>query len=420
MADTFESRLLLRQQESGANSGNWGVLLNESVATIASAFGYGNEVLSSDADATITVANDGSSIDAARAAFVKITSSATLTATRTITFAPNTLNQVKTIQNSTTGGQSLIIKQGSGATVTIANGLSKVVYFDGAGSGAAVTDALTNLSVSENVTASVFNADAIAGKYGSSSNPVTFTVTVGSKTSAHPYDGDGSTSAYFLDGIEAPAISLHGADSVTADSEYFYRFDQSDSTNSTHPLLFYLDAAKTTAYTTGVTTNGTPGSSGAYTQIAVDRDTPSVLYYQCSSHSNMGNYAYNAASTNFNGIKMPTADGTSGQVLQTNGSGVLSFATVSGAYNTWLVKTSAYTALAGDQIIVNSASAVTITLPASATAGTTVIIVATGGGTVTVGRNSQNINSTASDGTLASGSSTQLVFVDSTIGFLEI
>ena len=408
MADTFESRLLLRQQESGANSGNWGVLLNESVATIASAFGYGNEILSSDADATITVANDGSSIDAARAAFVKITSSATLSATRTITFAPNTLNQVKTIQNSTTGGQSLIIKQGSGATVTIANGATAVVYFDGAGSGAAVTDALSGLNVSAgltaagNVVAANFNADAIAANYGSSANPVTFTVTVGSKTAAHVYQGDGSSSAYFLDGLESPAISLHGADSVTADSEYFYRFDQSDSSNSSHPLRFYLDAAKTTAYTTGVTTNGTPGSSGAYTQIAVDRDTPSVLYYQCSSHAYMGNYAYNAASTNFNGIKMPTADGTSGQVLQTNGSGVLSFATSGGAYNSWLVKTSDYTALAGDQIVVNSSSATTITLPASASAGTTVIIVATGGGTVTVGRNSQNINSTASDGTLAS------------------
>ena len=81
MADTFESRLLLRQQESGSNSGNWGALLNESVATIASAFGFGNEVLASDADATITLANDGSTIDAARATFVKITSSATLSAT---------------------------------------------------------------------------------------------------------------------------------------------------------------------------------------------------------------------------------------------------------------------------------------------------------------------------------------------------
>jgi len=119
-------------------------------------------------------------------------------------------------------------------------------------------------------------------------------------------------------------------------------------------------------------------------------------------------------------LTLPSSDGDSGQVLTTDGSGVLSFATVSGAYNSWLVKTSAYTALAGDQIIVNSSSAVTITLPASASAGNTVTVKATGGGTVTIGRNSQKINSTAEDGTLASGSATQLVFVDSTIGFLEI
>ena len=121
-------------------------------------------------------------------------------------------------------------------------------------------------------------------------------------------------------------------------------------------------------------------------------------------------------------LTLPNSDGDNGQVLTTDGSGVLSFADAAsgGAYNTWLVKTSAYTALAGDQIIVNSASAVTITLPASASAGNTVTIKATGGGTVTVGRNSQNINSTAADGTILSGSATQLVFVDSTVGFLEI
>ncbi len=118
--------------------------------------------------------------------------------------------------------------------------------------------------------------------------------------------------------------------------------------------------------------------------------------------------------------RLNVSDGSSGQVLTTNGSGVLSFATVGGAYNSWLVKTSAYTAVAGDQIIVNSSSATTITLPASASAGNSVTVKATGGGTVTIGRNSQKINSTAADGTLSSGSGTQLVFVDATIGFLQI
>ena len=97
-------------------------------------------------------------------------------------------------------------------------------------------------------------------EYGSSSAPKIITVKVGTKTAAHPYSGQGSSSAYFFDGLESPAITFSGADSSY---KYYYRFDQSDSTNTGHPLLFYLEADKSTAYTTGVTTNGTPGSSGA-------------------------------------------------------------------------------------------------------------------------------------------------------------
>ena len=156
--------------------------------------------------------------------------------------------------------------------------------------------------------------DYLGASYGPSSAPVTITVTVATKTAAHPYNGDGSSSAYFLNGIESPAIQLHGADNVTSDSGYYYRFDQADGTNASHPLRFYLDADKTTAYTSGVTTNGTPGQAGAYTQIDVDEDTPSILYYQCSSHAYMGNYAIVPASNKINHtealISMPTTTGT--------------------------------------------------------------------------------------------------------------
>jgi hypothetical protein len=145
----------------------------------------------------------------------------------------------------------------------------------------------------------VLTADTTAPIYGSSSSPIVLTVTVASKTAAHAYNGDGSSDGYFINGIEAPAIELGGSDAATANTEYVYKFDQSDSSNSGHPLVFYLDAAKATAYTTGVTTSGTPGSSGAYTQIAVDSETPKILYYQCSSHAYMGNYAVVPASLSF-------------------------------------------------------------------------------------------------------------------------
>ena len=105
-------------------------------------------------------------------------------------------------------------------------------------------------------------------------------VTVATSTTDHPYHGTGSSNKYKINGIFSPYLHLIPKNT--------YRFDQSDSSNSGHPLRFYLDASKTTAYTSGVTTSGTPGSSGAYTQIIVSDSTPSVLHYQCSSHGNMG------------------------------------------------------------------------------------------------------------------------------------
>ena len=157
------------------------------------------------------------------------------------------------------------------------------------------------------------SASSHAGRYGSSSAPITFTVTVASK-SGHPYQGDGSGNAYVLNGLQSPALTFYGVDNVTSDSGYYYRFDQSDSSNGGHPLRFYLDADKTTAYTTGVTTNGTPGSSGAYTQIVVTEDTPSILYYQCSSHALMGNHAVILGSNKINHtealIDFPSSTGT--------------------------------------------------------------------------------------------------------------
>ena len=122
---------------------------------------------------------------------------------------------------------------------------------------------------------------------------ITILVTVATKDSSHPYYGVGSSNGYKLNGTFSPFLKLIPRST--------YKFDQSDSSNSGHPLRFYYDAAKTTAYTTGVTTSGTPGSSGAYTQIVADEDTPDILYYQCSSHAHMG-FGVFFATRNFTGF----------------------------------------------------------------------------------------------------------------------
>ena len=88
---------------------------------------------------------------------------------------------------------------------------------------------------------------------------------------------------FYIDSVLTPTISLEPGT---------YKFDQSLSLNTNHPLAFSTTSDGThnsgSAYTTGVTTVGTPGSSGAYTQIVVSQATPKVLYYYCTNHSGMG------------------------------------------------------------------------------------------------------------------------------------
>ena len=134
-----------------------------------------------------------------------------------------------------------------------------------------------------------------------------------------------------------------------------------------------------------------------------------------------GGAALTIAANAVNITKLDVTDGSSGQVLSTDGSGTLSFVTSGGLYNAWLVKTAAYTALSGDQLILNHAStAFTITLPLNPSVGDTVILHNAGGVTVTIARNSQKINSIADDAVIQPDSSTQLVWVSAAIGWKEV
>jgi len=195
-------------------------------------------------------------------------------------------------------------------------------------------------------------------------NAKTLTVTVASKTGAHRYNGSGSGSGYKIDGKESPFLTLTPGRT--------YKFDQADSSNSGHPLRFYLEADKTTAYTTGVTTNGTPGSSGAYTQIVVSDSTPQVLHYQCSAHSLMGN----AVQTNSNvsaklatarTIKRTSFDG-SANVTVTAAAGTLTGATLaSGVTASSLTSVGTLSALTVSGNILMSGTGV-LDIPAGTTA----------------------------------------------------
>ena len=122
--------------------------------------------------------------------------------------------------------------------------------------------------------------------------------------------------------------------------------------------------------------------------------------------------------------RLNVSDGANGQFLRTNGAGTLSFGSVASdsgrAYTDWAVKTGTYTAVDKDQLIANSGSAFTITLPSSPSVGATVVVKNVGAGTVTIARNGSNIEGAAQDGTLESTKGMQIVYVDGTLGWKEL
>jgi len=146
MASTYVNDLRLDELGTGDASGTWGNVTNTNLQLIGEGLSFTTkDCFATDDNKTETVA-DGAT-DPLRGMYVKVTSSATLTATRTLTIAPNTVSRLQYIENATTGNQIITIKQGSGSTVNIANGQTKAVYMDGAGGGAKVVDAFADFGV---------------------------------------------------------------------------------------------------------------------------------------------------------------------------------------------------------------------------------------------------------------------------------
>ena len=210
---TYVNDLRLKEIATGDESGTWGTSTNTNLELIAEAFSFGTEAISTNAGTHTTTIADGST-DPGRSIYLQYTG--TLNSTCTITIGPNTVSKLWFIENATSGSQSIIIKQGSGATVTIANGQVKAIYSDGAGSGGAMVDAFQDLSIPD-----LFIDDDLT--FTSDSAVITFGAD-GDTTLTHT-DGSGLTlnstnkimfndASQFIQGSSATVLALGATDEI--------------------------------------------------------------------------------------------------------------------------------------------------------------------------------------------------------------
>jgi hypothetical protein len=126
---TYSSNLRLTLIGTGEQEGTWGDLTNTNIgALIEQAIaGYTTVLMATDADKTLTALNGAT--DEARSMGLRITSTPSLTASRNI-IVPS-VSKLYVVKNSTTGGQSIVVKTAAGSGVTVGNGKSTIVVCDG-------------------------------------------------------------------------------------------------------------------------------------------------------------------------------------------------------------------------------------------------------------------------------------------------
>lgn len=156
MASTYTTNFGIEKIGSGDQSGSWGTTTNFNLDILDRVASFKAVALTGTTH-TLTVREaspDSGTENLQDGMFRVIKFTGALGANNTVTVAPNTTTAYFIFVNSTTdsgssGPYSVVIKQGSGAEITIPNGHSSVVFCDGAGSGAAVTDAFAKLYVSD-------------------------------------------------------------------------------------------------------------------------------------------------------------------------------------------------------------------------------------------------------------------------------
>jgi hypothetical protein len=366
MASTY-TPLGIELMATGENAGTWGTKTNTNLSLFEQITGGFSQVsIAGGAQTTALTVVDGSTTGTAQYRMIEFTG--TITGNQIVTI-PLDVETFYFLRNSTTGSFTVQFKytSGSGTTATFATGDKgdKLLF-------AAANDA-TNPDIKEISLASPpggiqFNSGGTA--FGGSANLV--------------WDGtDIIAGSAKVSDLTSGRVVTAGTSGAIEDSANL-TFDGSNLTIGAQGDLRLADSA-----------------GGEYVALQAPSTVSSNVTFT-----------------------LPGADGTADQVLKTNGSGTLSFGDVAGGTSWQAVKTTGFTAVAGEGYFINTTSgAFTATLPASPTIGDEISFVDYAGtfdtNNLTIGRNGNPIQGAASDLTVSvERAGLTLVFVDGTQGWL--
>ena len=379
---TYVNNLRLKEITTGDEDGTWGTSTNTNLELITDALGYGTKQFAADSNETFTIPD--ATADGARALYLKFTSAVSLTGTRTATLGPNTVSKMWMIENATTGGQSIAIKQGSGAEITIGTGEKVFVYTDGAGTGAAVF----NANPTEAGAGTVSSVDVSGGSTGLSysGGPITSSGTITmAGTLVVANGGTGLTSLVNADIASATTVDLTSATGNVAVITGTVTTTAFTMTKGQQMVLIAAAAWPMTFNATTCNING--GASytcAAGDRIYITKDDDDVIRVSVTKQDGTSVVTGGPPDPTLTGVSMPTV--TSGQ------------------------------------FIVATAGSITLTLPAGPSAGDFVIVKdGTGAAATTsfsVARNGSNIASSATDLTFDKNfAEITMTYIDGTIGW---
>jgi len=450
MASTY-TPLGVELQATGENAGTWGTKTNTNLQIIEQITGgYIQKSIAGGAQTTALTVSDGSLNAELAHRMIEFTGS--ITGNQIVTI-PLDVQTFYILKNSTSGAYTVQFKyaSGSGDSFTFAATNKKTAIIQATASdstnpnmieiqtGGDVVDD-TSPQLGGDLDTNSFNIafdDAHGINDENGNEQIIFQTT---SSAVNQFDITNAATG------NAPSISATGGDSnidvavipkgtgetkigtgaatatLTSSGAYDLTLDTNSGTNS--GTITITDGAN------GAIT-ATPNGTG---EVVVGGNTnPGTIVLNCESNSHgikLQSPAHSSGQSYT--LKFPTGNVTADRFLKvasvsgsgTTGVGQLSFAEVSGGTSYQAVKTSGFTAVAGEGYFCNTTSgAFTATLPSSATIGDEVTIIDYAGtfdtNNLTVARNSHNIQGSAADLTVSTErAGFTLGYVDSTHGWL--